>query len=74
MHIEKSVPLPPVINGVTHGQYIELTKIMKSMNIDDSFLMPVNCRAGCRSVADRAKIKITVRKQPDGQIRVWRIA
>ncbi len=63
--IEKNVVMP---------QRGELTKVLRGMEIGDSFLYPVSSRTTVRPIAVHAGIKIATRKVSNTEIRVWRVA
>ena len=65
MKIDKKIPLPPSFRT-------GYTAAIKALSIGDSFLSPN--RACWSNAARQAKIRITARKQPGGQYRIWRTA
>ena len=65
MKIEKGIPLPKaIIKGST--------KILKDMNIGDSFISTNSTKWHC--LARQSGMSVATRKQPDGQYRIWRTA
>ena len=66
--IEKNVPIKGINNKNT-----PLTRVFSMLKIGDSFLMEGGRYVTLYSAAKRFKIKITVRKQENNQVRIWRI-
>lgn len=63
--IEKGIPLPKRAGALTSG--------LRKLQIGDSFL--TDRQAPSFSVtAKRIGIKIASRRQPDGRLRIWRVA
>jgi hypothetical protein len=68
--IEKDVPIP--------AEYTRKKYPLGDLKIGDSFLIPkdkapTNMSASLAPQVARLSIKITIRKQPNGDYRVWRI-
>lgn len=63
--IEKGIPLPKRSGALTSG--------LRKLQIGDSFLTDKLVPA-FSVTAKRIGIKIASRKQPDGQMRIWRVA
>jgi len=64
--LKSGVPVPPKKQSPEW-------EILERMAVNDSFEVPIGKKRAVYKHAERAGIKITVRKQ-DGKIRVWRIA
>lgn len=65
--IEKGVPLP--IRST-----VGLSECLKALEVGDSFVLPdPSTRNSLSTYASRVGIKITVHKERDGSVRVWRI-
>lgn len=63
--IEKGIPLPKKWGAMTSG--------LRKLQIGDSFLTD-KLVPSFSVTAKRIGIKIASRKQPDGQMRIWRIS
>jgi hypothetical protein len=68
--IEKNVPLP---RGTVHnGSFLNA---MRQMQIGDSMIISEGKRsANAYNCACRLNYKISMRRQPDGTYRMWRVA
>lgn len=67
--IERGIPVPS-----KRGQACsDIVGTLRKMKIGDSFLCDGPTANSFRGVAPRYKMRVTGRKQEDGQIRVWRI-
>ena len=64
--IEKGVPITKCSRDA------EMTKALQAMKLMDSIVVKINSRATAFVAARRMGMKITTRKQEDGNIRVWR--
>ena len=71
--VETDVPLPPAQGEKGSAPRSALGKAIGRMGNGQSFLTTMN-RQTVYSLARYYSIKVTIRKQPDGQLRVWRIA
>lgn len=70
--IEKGVPLPTKAKVLTDER-----ASVRKLEVGDSFAVPADREHAARQAAsDEAKggLSFTARKQPDGTIRVWRLA
>lgn len=68
--IEKGIPIPPKGNRMGG-----LVGAMRSLEVGDSLVLPSGSSSNKPYATARdVGIKVTTRKQPDGSIRVWRIA
>ena len=65
--IEKNIPIPEFVAKS------EMTENMKAMEIGDSMVVSDKILNTLYIRAQRAGIKITVRKSEDGKFRFWRI-
>ena len=66
--IEKSIPLPPTGSGSG------IVETLRSMDIEDSIVVPKNIQSNIYLHAARAGIKVTSRKIDAEHIRVWRVS
>jgi hypothetical protein len=66
--VEKNVPIKP------HGNEGELSILITSLEVGDSFLAPVKTRQSVFQVASRINYKLKTRAEGEGKVRVWRIA
>jgi hypothetical protein len=66
--IEKGIPVPPMM-GKDSG---EITRILKSMKVGDSIVIPLNLRIRTYGSARYHKIKIVTRTINRDTARVWR--
>jgi hypothetical protein len=65
--IDKALPIP-------EGHYATLAGAMRRLEVGDSLVVPPNYgKLAAYRNAERLKIRITTRMQPDGTQRVWRI-
>lgn len=64
--IEHNVPMP---NRRNTG----LAEAIKALKVGDSFLIPVNRRATAHGIARYNGYRVSVRKDTDGNMRIWRI-
>lgn len=76
LKIEKNVPVP---NGFRNGRNkSEFTKLIDSMEIGDSILLPDESVTSTKAIIYQAKnrsgILFSVRKVDGGKYRAWRIA
>lgn len=62
--IEKNIPMPDQRNSYSN--------LLDQMKVGDSILMPKKNYLSFRQAAFQKDIKITARKQPCGNYRVWR--
>lgn len=67
--IEKGIPVPPKKGS----NYNDVIGTLNKMKVGDSFLCNMDTANAFRSVAPRKRMRVTGRKQQDGQYRVWRI-
>lgn len=68
MRIDKNIPIPPT-------PYQDLKKILRELDIGDSFLLPKEVRnSDVPSCAEQVGIKTRQRKSSDGTTRIWRIS
>lgn len=71
--IEKGIPITPSISPFKESSPVMETA--RSMEVGDSFVLPEGCgKQTPGNMARATGFKFTQRKQPDGSIRVWRIA
>jgi len=66
--IEKGVPIP----SRRGSRWSDLIGTLRKMKVGDSFVCSPALANSFRGVAPRNRMKVTGRKMPDGQIRVWR--
>lgn len=66
--IEKGIPI--AAHPIWGGQ----TKLLRSMQVGDSFVVPKTKRNGIASCAKSAGIKIVTRSISGAEIRIWRTA
>lgn len=64
--IEKNIPLPDKKSGKN-------IRLLKSMEVGDSFVIEIKSRSSFLISAAREGIKITTRSIGNGKIRVWLI-
>lgn len=64
IRIEKGVKIPPHQNAKYPW---------RQMKVGDSFLAPIEVRNSLHACANGVKVRVTVRKVSETQVRVWRI-
>ncbi|MCY3019644.1 MAG: hypothetical protein NTW87_11530 [Planctomycetota bacterium] len=67
MDIEHDIPIPSLKTGSKWD-------VFKRMNVGDSILIPAGSQKQAAYAARDRGIRIARRKQPDGNIRIWRVA
>jgi hypothetical protein len=67
--IEKGIPLPE-----RGGRKGGLSDAVRSMDIGDSFVLPLAKRNGLAHLAVRLGVKLATRKEGADKVRVWRTA
>jgi len=68
--IESGIPIPGPARKKTHG----ICHALRAMGVGDSFTVNNGKYRSIHAMAGQTGIKVTVRKQENGTIRVWRIA
>lgn len=64
--VEKEIPIEKKRSSKTK------TSFLRSLNIGDSFLMPIDDRSSIYQLSIQAGIKTKTRKESETHVRVWR--
>jgi hypothetical protein len=67
--IEKNIPITK-----SKGKIGEVVNIIRTMEIGDSFLVPIDRRGNMTQFFQNADYKCATRKISDTEVRVWRTA
>ena len=66
--IEKGIPIGPIYRNC------KWITVIRQMEAGDSFLAPASEQSSIILSGRRAALLVTTRLQPDGMVRVWRLA
>lgn len=69
LNIDKHIPIP-----CNKSSRTGVTQQLRRMKVGESFISPWEGISTPHSFARGCGIKVCVRKQPDGSVRVWRVA